>query len=130
MFFFAAPSVPRDVELIPKNASVILVSWTKPAVLNGYLSTILYRINYTPQNGNTSDNYFIPHLSPGMPQNFTLHGLSPDTVYVVKVYAGRRRGDGVERWSGHVSKTARTWQLGERRWRIFVGLTLSLPRVS
>ena len=112
--FFTAPSTPRQLELIAKNASVILMSWIKPAMLNGYLSSILYRINYTPQNGNVSEDVFIPHSASGSPQNFTLQDLSPDTVYRVRVYAGRRRkADGVERWSGHVSQTATTWQLGE-----------------
>lgn len=111
--FIAAPSPPRELRLTVKNASVILMSWTRPDVLNGYLRTILYRINYTPVNGNTSRESFIQHSSSGSPQNFTLQGLSPDTVYSIKVYAGRRRNDGVERWSKEVSKTATTLQLGE-----------------
>ena len=90
------------------------MSWVKPAVLNGYLSNIMYRINYTPNNGNVSAHLFIQHSSSGSPQNFTLQGLSPDMVYSVRVYAGRRRNDGVERWSGHVSKTVKTWQIGKR----------------
>ena len=114
LLFLAAPSAPRELELIAQNASVMFVSWVKPAVLNGYLHTILYRINYAPQNGNTSEDFSIQHSSSGSPQNFTLVGLSPYTVYSVGVYAGRRRNDGVERWSGPVSKTKRTWQLGER----------------
>ena len=112
MTFFSAPSPPRELKLTANNASVILMSWTRPDVLNGYLRTILYRINYTPLNGNTSRDSFIQHAFSGNPQNFTLQGLSPDTVYSVKVYAGRRRNDGVERWSEGVSKTATTWQLG------------------
>lgn len=96
-----------------KNASVILMSWIRPEVLNGYLRTILYRINYRPLNGNTSKDSFIQHAFSGSPQNFTLQGLSPDTVYSVRVYAGRRRNDSVERWSEEVLKTATTWQLGE-----------------
>lgn len=96
-----------------KNASVILMSWSRPDVLNGYLRTILYRINYTPVNGNTSKESFIQHSSSASPQNFTLQGLIADTVYSIKVYAGRRRTDGAERWSKEVSKTATTLQLGE-----------------
>ena len=111
--FLAAPSPPRELRLTVKNASVILMSWSRPDVLNGYLRTILYRMNYTPVNGNTSKESFIQHSSSGSPQNFTLQGLSPDTVYNIKVYAGRRRNDGVERWSEEVSKTATTLQLGE-----------------
>lgn len=106
-----APSTPRELELTAKNASIIKMSWVKPAVLNGYLSNIMYRINYTPNNGNVSAHLFIQHSSSGSPQNFTLQGLSPDMVYSVRVYAGRRRNDGVERWSGHVSKTVKTWQI-------------------
>ena len=90
------------------------MSWIRPNVLNGYLRTILYRINYTPVNGNTSKEYFIQHSSSGSPQNFTLQGLSADTVYNIKVYAGRRRNDGAERWSKVVSKTATTLQLGKK----------------
>ena len=96
-----------------KNASVILMSWSRPDVLNGYLRTILYKINYTLVNGNTSKESFIQHSSSGSPQNFTLQRLSPDTVYNIKVYAGRRRNDGVERWSKEVLKTVTTLQLGE-----------------
>lgn len=109
----AAPSPPRELRLTVKNASVILMSWSRPDVLNGYLRTILYRINYTPVNGNTSKESFIQHSSSGNPQNFTLQGLIADTVYSIKVYAGRRRIDGAERWSKEVSKTATTLQLGE-----------------
>ena len=111
--FFAAPSPPRELRLTVKNASVILMSWTRPDVLNGYLRTILYRINYTPANGNISKDFFTQHSSSGSPQNFTLQSLSPDTVFSINVYAGRRRNDGVERWSEEVSKTATTLQLGE-----------------
>lgn len=114
LLFFPAPSSPRDLKLTVKNATVVDVSWTKPEILNGYLSTILYRINYKPQNGNSSKDSFIQHTSAGSPQNFTLQELSPDTVYSVEVYAGRRRSDGVERWSGGVSKTVTTLQLGKK----------------
>lgn len=110
---FVAPSPPRELRLTVKNASVIHMSWTKPDVLNGYLRTILYRINYTPVTGNISKDSFIQYSSSGSPQNFTLQGLSPDTVYSIEVYAGRRRNDGVDRWSEEVSKTATTLQLGE-----------------
>lgn len=96
-----------------QNASVAFISWLRPAVLNGYLHTLQYRINYSPQNGNTSKDFSTEHSSIGSPQNFTLQGLVPDTVYSVRVYAGRIRNDGVERRSEPVSKTVRTWQLGE-----------------
>lgn len=96
-----------------KNASVIVMTWIKPAVLHGYLSSILYRINYIPQGGNVSDDLFIQHSSSGSPQNFTLGGVLPDTVYTVMVFAGRKRNDSVERWSGHFSETVKTWQIGE-----------------
>ena len=43
----------------------------------------------------------------------TLRSLLPDTTYSVRVYAGRTRDDGVERWSGPASKTVKTRQLGE-----------------
>ena len=111
--FLAAPSPPRELTLTVENASVILMSWSRPDVTNGYLRTILYKINYTPVNGNTSKESVIQHSSSGSPQNFTLQGLSPDTVYSIKVYAGRRRNDGVERWSKEVLKTVTTLQLGE-----------------
>lgn len=89
------------------------MSWIKPAMLNGYLSNILYRVNYIPQGGNVSDDLFIRHSSSGSPQNFTLVGLLPDTIYTIMVFAGRKRNDGVERWSRHVSETVKTWQIGE-----------------
>ena len=89
------------------------MSWIKPSMLNGYLSNILYRVNYIPQGGNVSDDLFIRHSSSGSPQNFTLVDLLPDTVYNIMVFAGRKRNDGVERWSGHVSEAVKTWQIGE-----------------
>ena len=82
-------------------------------MLNGYLRNILYRVNYIPQGGNVSDDLFIRHSSSGGPQNFTLVGLLPDTVYAIMVFAGRKRNDGVERWSRDVSETVKTWQIGE-----------------
>lgn len=106
-----APSPPKDLKLTVENATVVYVSWIKPEDLNGYLSTILYRINYKPQNGNNSKDVFIQHNIVGSPQNFTLRELSPYTAYMVRVYAGRRRNDGIERWSGAVSKKITTLQL-------------------
>ena len=112
-FLLTAPSTPRELKLTAKNDSVIVMSWIKPAMLNGGLSNILYRVNYIPQGGNVSDDLFIRHSSSGSPQNFTLVDLLPDTVYTVMVFAGRKRHDGVERWSRHVSETVKTWQIGE-----------------
>ena len=101
------------LKLTAKNDSVIVMSWIKPAMLNGGLSNILYRVNYIPQGGNVSDDLFIRHSSSGSPQTFTLVDLLPDTVYTVMVFAGRKRHDGLERWSRHVSETVKTWQIGE-----------------
>ena len=101
------------LKLTAKNDSVIVMSWIKPAMLNGGLSNILYRVNYIPQGGNVSDDLFIRHSSSGSLQNFTLVGLLPDTVYAIMVFAGRKRNDGVERWSRDVSETVKTWQIGE-----------------
>ena len=112
-FLLTAPSTPRELKLTAKNDSVIVMSWIKPSMLNGYLSNILYRVNYIPQGGNVSDDLFIRHSSSGSPQNFTLVGLLPDTVYTIMVFAGRKRNDGVERWSRDVSETVKTWQIGE-----------------
>lgn len=112
-FLVTAPSTPRELKLTAKNDSVIVMSWIKPAMLNGYFSNILYRVNYIPQGGNVSDDLFIRHSSSGSPQNFTLVGLLPDTVYTIMVFAGRKRNDGVERWSRDVSETVKTWQIGE-----------------
>lgn len=106
-----APSAPRELELTAKNASVVFASWLIPAMLNGYQQSILYRIHFTPQNGNTSGDLFVAHSTHGSPQIATLPGLFPDSVYSIKIYAGRRRSDGVERWSPPSSKTVRTWQL-------------------
>lgn len=112
-FLLTAPSTPRELKLTAKNDSVIVMSWIKPSMLNGYLSNILYRVNYIAQGGNVSDDLFIRHSSSGSPQNFTLVGLLPDTVYAIMVFAGRKRNDGVERWSRDVSETVKTWQIGE-----------------
>ena len=112
-FLLTAPSTPRELKLTAKNDSVIVMSWIKPAMLNGYLRNILYRVNYIPQGGNVSDDFFIRHSPSGSPQNFTLVGLLPDTVYAIMVFAGRKRNDGVERWSRDVSETVKTWQIGE-----------------
>ena len=110
---FTAPSNPRQLELIAENATVVLATWIVPAALNGYLHTIRYRIDYTPLNGNKSHDIFVSHSSSDSPQSMTLRGLLPDTTYSVRVYAGRTRDDGVERWSGPASKTVKTRQLGE-----------------
>ena len=109
----SAPSTPKDLKMTVENATVVYVSWVKPENLNGYLSTILYRISFGPQNGNNSQDVFVQHNIVRSPQNFTLRELAADTVYMVRVYAGRRRKDGIERWSRAVSKQITTMQLGK-----------------
>ena len=114
IFVSAAPSVPRHLQLAVNNETKVLITWLKPAELNGRLGNILYRITYVPaQTGNTSKDVIAAHSLMGSPQNLTLNDLCADTTYIVRVSAGRFRSDGVERWSDNVSETIRTLQLSE-----------------
>ena len=113
-FILTAPSVPRDLHLVAQNASVILVTWSTPSLLNGLLGNLKYLIKYESKTGNHSDELSVSHVPDEDPQQTALNKLQADTQYVVSVRAGRQRSDGVELWSVRfASKLVKTLHLGE-----------------
>ena len=107
-----APSIPQELKLAATNASVVLATWSAPSDLNGHQDNLKYVI--ISKTGNSSSELTIRHVPGNNSQQANLVNLRADTRYEVTVRAGRRRNDGVERWSGDSApKSVTTLQLGE-----------------
>ena len=81
--FVVVPSEPQSVEIVSINSSSVTLQWRPPRIVNGVIAQ--YSIMYNEQNTtNFGSNMLIG----------TIEGLSPDTVYVLRLRAHTGAGAG------------------------------------
>ena len=112
VFSYLVPSRPTSVAAVSRELTTITLDWKPPSEPRGLLTNILYEVYYV-ERGAPPDNEMKLIVNNSVEYELKISSLKSDTMYMIKVRAGRKAIDGDVYWSGYAVIWVKTLQEGE-----------------
>lgn len=108
-FSYVVPSSPATLKVKLVSLATIKVSWEPPRKPRGQVNNIMYEIHYKEITASLESGVTISSEE----DQIQIEKLKSNTVYIIKIKAGRHTDDGLQ-WSSYISIRARTLQKGRK----------------